>query len=92
VMYIQRCSLPGGGICYSLGSGGDARLPISAAAVATLYNAGEFDAPVAEDCLRYVWQQFRGQRGWSKGGGHDYYCHLYAAQAFYMAGDEYWDE
>ena len=28
---------------YSLGSGGGPRLPISAAAVATLYNAGQFD-------------------------------------------------
>ena len=24
--------------------------------------------------------------GWSKGGGHDFYTHLYASQAFYMAG------
>jgi len=92
VRYIERCSLPQGGIVYSLGSGGGPRLPISAAAVATLYNAGEYDAPVAENCLDYVWQQFKNNDNWSKGGGHDYYCHLYAAQAFYMAGDEYWDE
>jgi len=92
VRYIERCSTPEGGICYSLGSGGGARLAISAAAVATLYNAGEFDAPVAERCLEYVWQQFRGQQGWSKGGGHDFYTQLYASQAYYMAGDKYWDE
>src|SRR6185295_12733315 len=42
VRYLERCSTPEGGICYSLGSGGGARLPISAAAVATLYNAGEY--------------------------------------------------
>ena len=92
VRYIERCSTPEGGICYSLGSGGGARLAISAAAVATLYNAGEFDAPVAERCLDYVWNQFKGQKQWSKGGGHDYYTHLYASQAYYMAGDKYWDE
>ena len=92
VRYIERCSTPEGGICYSLGSGGGPRLAISAAAVATLYNAGEYDAPVAEHCLDYVWKQFRGQPGWSKGGGHDFYTHLYASQAYYMAGDEYWDE
>jgi hypothetical protein len=91
VNYLERCRTPEGGICYSLGSGGGARLPISAAAIATLYNAGEYDAPIAEDCLRYVWTQFQAQKNWSKGGGHDYYCHLYAAQAFYMAGDKYWD-
>lgn len=91
VRYIERCSTPEGGICYSLGSGGGARLPISAAAVATLYNAGEFDAPIAERCLDYVWKQFRAHTGFSKGGGHDYYMHLYASQGFYMAGDKYWD-
>jgi hypothetical protein len=92
VRYIDRCSTPEGGICYSLFSGGGPRLAISAAAVATLYNAGEFDAPVAERCLDYVWRQFKGQNGWSKGGGHDYYTHLYASQGYYMAGDKYWDE
>lgn len=92
VKYIERCEVPGGGICYSLGSGGGARLPISAAAVATLYNAGEYDAPVAERCLAYVWKQFKGQTGWSKGEGHDFYTHLYASQGYYMAGDKYWDE
>ena len=40
-------------------SGGGPRLAISAAAVATLYNAGEYDAPVAERCLEYVWQNFK---------------------------------
>ena len=24
--------------------------------------------------------------------GHDFYMNLYAAQAFYQAGDKYWDE
>jgi hypothetical protein len=92
VRYIERCSTPEGGICYSLGSGGGPRLPISAAAVATLYNAGEYDSPMADRCLEYVWGQFRGQKGWSKGGGHDFYTHLYASQAYYMAGDKYWDD
>ena len=33
--------------------------------------------------------QFRATEGWNKGGGHAFYSHLYAAQGFYMAGDEY---
>ena len=65
--------------------------PISAAAVATLYNAGQFDSPIATDCLKYVWDQFRASDEWNKGGGHAFYAHLYAAQGFYMAGDQYWD-
>ncbi|MCL6503283.1 MAG: terpene cyclase/mutase family protein [Pirellulales bacterium] len=92
VRYIERCQTPEGGICYSLGSGGGPRLAISAAAVATLYNAGEYDAPVAERCLDYVWKQFKANPGWSKGGWHDFYTHLYASQAYYTAGDKYWDE
>ncbi|WP_165250351.1 prenyltransferase/squalene oxidase repeat-containing protein [Paludisphaera soli] len=92
VRYLDKCRTPEGGIQYSLASGGGPRLPISAAAVATLYNAGRFDGPIATDCLKYVWDQFRNNEGWSKGGAHDYYAHLYASQGFYMAGDSYWDE
>lgn len=89
--YLEKCRTPEGGIMYSLGSGGGPKLPISAAAVATLYNAGQFDSPIATDCLKYVWGQFRAAEGWNKEGGHAFYAHLYAAQGFYMAGDEYWD-
>jgi hypothetical protein len=92
VRYLERCRTPEGGIVYSYGSGGDTRLAISAAAIATLYNAGEYDSRLADACLGYVWKQFKLQKGWSKGGGHDYYTHLYAAQGFYQAGDKYWDD
>jgi hypothetical protein len=91
VKYLERCRTPEGGIEYSLRSGGGPRLPISAAAVATLYNAGQFDSTIATDCLKYVWDQFRANEGFEKGGGHAFYTHLYAAQGFYMAGDQYWD-
>lgn len=92
VQYIQRCETREGGIRYSLRSGGAARLAISAAAVATLYNAGEYDAPIAERCLAFVWREFRDATDWDMGTGHNFYCHLYAAQAFYLAGDRYWNE
>ena len=91
VHYLERCRTPEGGIQYSLLSGGGPRLPISAAAVATLYNAGQFDSNIATDCLKYVWDKFRANEGWDKGDGHAFYAHLYAAQGFYMAGDQYWD-
>jgi hypothetical protein len=89
--YLEKCRTPEGGIQYSLRFGGGPRLAISAAAVATLYNAGQFDSPIATDCLKYVWGQFKAHEGWQKGGFHDFYTHLYASQGFYMAGDEYWD-
>ncbi len=92
VKYLERCRTTEGGIEYSLRSGSGPRLAISAAAVATLYNAGQFDSTIATDCLKYVWDQFRAHEGWDKGGGHNFYSHLYAAQGFYMAGDQYWDK
>ena len=92
VKYLEKCRTPEGGIQYSLGSGGGPRLAISAAAVATLYNAGQFEGAIATDCLKYVWDQFRANEGWNKGGGHAFYSHLYASQGFYMAGDQYWDK
>lgn len=91
VKYLERCKSAEGGIIYSYGSGGETRLAISAAAIATLYNAGEYDSRLAETCMGYVWKNFQNNKGFSKGGGHDYYTHLYAAQAFYQAGDKYWD-
>lgn len=90
IHYIEKCSTPEGGIMYSYRSGGGPRLSISAAAVATLYNAGEYDAPVAKRCLDYVWGQFQGNKDFRK-DGHAFYCQLYAAQAFYLSGDEFWD-
>jgi prenyltransferase beta subunit len=93
VKYLERCKTPEGGIQYSLGSGGGPRIAISAAAIATLYNAGDYDSKLADACLNYVKKQFDQQKNnWSKGGGHDFYTHLYASQAFYQAGDKYWDE
>ena len=92
VRYIDKCQTSEGGIAYSLSSfGSEPQIAISCAAVATLYNAGEYDSPVANRCLDYVWKHFHGQ-GWVSVGGHDYYAHLYAAQAFYMSGDKYWSD
>jgi Prenyltransferase and squalene oxidase repeat len=90
--YLEKCRTPEGGIRYSLRSGNRPMLPISAAAVATLYNAGQFDSTIATDCLKFVWEQFQAHEGFSKGGSHDFYTHLYASQGFYMAGDQYWDK
>ncbi len=92
VHYLEQCKGPEGGICYSLSSLGGSHLPISAAAIATLYNAGQYDSRLADSCLEYVSKQFDIQKGSFGKGGHDFYTHLYAAQAFYQAGDKYWDK
>jgi hypothetical protein len=93
VKYLEACKTPEGGITYSLGSGPPPRPAISAAAVCCLYNAGEYDSRLAEECLKYVWDHFKQHDGqFDKGTGHEFYSHLYASQAFYQAGDKYWDK
>jgi prenyltransferase beta subunit len=93
IKYLEKCKTPEGGIEYSLASGGGPRLAISAAAIATLYNAGQYDSKLADDCLNYVVKQFEPLKNqFSKGTGHEFYTHLYASQAFYQAGDKYWDD
>lgn len=92
IRYLERCRTPEGGIVYSLGSGGGARPAISAGALAGMYNAGEYNSDMAEKCLEYVAKQFMPQNGNFNNSGHDYYAHFYAAQAFYQAGDEYFDK
>ena len=89
VRYLERCETPEGGICYSLRSGGGTRPAITAAAICCLYTSGEYDSPLAESCLEYTAKHFNS--GGVSGFSHDFYANLYAAQAFYQAGDEYWD-
>jgi prenyltransferase beta subunit len=91
VRYLEICKTAEGGIRYSYYSGGDTRLPITAAAVDCLYSAGEYDSQLAESCLKYVYRQFKAS-GSEFQSGHYFYLHLYASQAFYQAGDEYWDD
>lgn len=90
VRYLELCQTPEGGIRYSYNSGGDTRLPISAAAITCLYSAGEYESPLAEECMEYVYGQFKKQKSGFR-SGHSFYLNLYAAQAFYQAGDEYWN-
>ncbi|MFH1302276.1 MAG: prenyltransferase/squalene oxidase repeat-containing protein [Planctomycetota bacterium] len=90
IKYLELCQTPEGGIRYSYHSGNDTRLPISAAAITCLYSAGEYESPLAEECMKYVYEQFKRQKAGFQ-SGHSFYLNLYASQAFYQAGDEYWN-
>lgn len=90
IKYLEMCRTPEGGIRYAFYSGSDTRLPITAAAICCLYSAGEYDSPLADSCLKYVNGEFKANRNEFQ-SGHYFYLHLYASQAFYQAGDEYWD-
>ena len=67
---------------------------ISAAALVCFYSAGKYESEMADACLEYVFREYcqdGNDRSFNKQGGFTYYGHYYAAQAFYQAGDTYWD-
>ncbi len=88
VGYIRKSANSDGGISYSM-HGGGSRPPITAAAVAVLYNAGKYDDPVAKKALKYAVRHLPVN---GSGNGHHYYAQLYLAQALYQTGDARWDK
>lgn len=89
VKYLEKSANPDGGIRYRAQDGGGSRPPITAAAVACLYNAGEYDSKLGEKALRFCDKNISVT---SSGGGHHYYTHLYLSQAYYQAGGKRWDD
>ena len=94
--YIHDCMTPEGGIKYSFNSGGDgSRPPITAAAVAAMYNAGEYgESDDVKKMLTYVHNNiWPGKNG--VGGqitdqfGHWHYTHYYFAQVAYRDEKEW---
>jgi len=90
VRYIEKSANPDGGIRYMLSAGGESRPPITAAAVATLYNAGGYDSPLALKCLAYCDRTISVSTGGNLSWGHFFYSHLYLAQAKYQRGGREW--
>ena len=89
VRYIELSANPDGGIRYSIGAG-SSRPPLTAAAVATLYNAGDYDSPLALKCLRYCDRTISVHSDINRSWGHYFYTHLYLAQAKYQRGNKEW--
>jgi hypothetical protein len=92
--YIQKSANPDGGIRYQASNPGESRPAITAAAVATMYNAGEYEHPVARGALKFIKARMRDSRGSMEMvfQGHDFYSTLYLAQALYLTGDEDWND
>jgi hypothetical protein len=91
VRYIEKSSNPDGGVRYMMSQGGEGRPPITAAAVATLYNAGNYDSPLALKCLSFCDRTISVNSGGNMTWGHYYYSHLYYAQAKYQRGGREWE-
>lgn len=90
--YLEKSARPDGGIAYRASDSGQSRPPITAAAVACWYNAGQYENPLAVKALEYVKQTIgRSPVGGGRVWGHRYYAHLYMAQVMWLSGTENWE-
>jgi len=88
--YLEQSQNSDGGIRYALNQRqGASRPAITAAAVCCWFNAGEYDHPRAKRALAFCKPSIKPDRTL---GGHDFYAHLYLAQALYVSDDAYWKE
>ncbi|MBW3539875.1 MAG: terpene cyclase/mutase family protein [Planctomycetes bacterium] len=90
VVYIQKCTTSEGGVQYSLKSGGGSRPPITAAAVACLFNSGQYESEYAKRLLAYCDKHVWPSQAAELYGGHWHYTHYYFAQVMYRRGEEQW--
>jgi hypothetical protein len=88
IAYIHKCTMPDGGVQYS-SKGGGGRPAISAAAIACLFNAGEYDDTHVPRMLDYA-QKHLGNIS-NNGFGHWHYAHFYYAQVMYREGGKKWE-
>jgi hypothetical protein len=89
--YIYQCKNPDGGISYSSRNRGSSRPAITAAALAALYNAGDYDSEHVPEMLKYSRQNLHNINSGIQSFGHWHYTYLYYAQVVYRQGAEEWD-
>ena len=89
VEYIRKCTTPEGGVQYSI-KGGGARPPITAAAVACLFNSGEYDSDYVKKLLTYCKSNLSPSGEDARSFGHWHYAHYYYAQVMYRIGGDEW--
>jgi hypothetical protein len=87
IAYIHRCTLPDGGVQYN-SHGGGGRPAITAAAIACLFSAGEYDSDYVRRLFAYCQRHLDHLS--DRGLGHWHYAHYYYAQALYRRGGEEW--
>src|SRR5437764_9511875 len=87
VAYIRKCTLPDGGVQYS-SKGGGGRPAISAAAIACLFNAGDYDDKFVPKMLSYAEKNLANISNQSF--GHWHYAHYYYSQVMYREAGKKW--
>ena len=89
IAYIQNCTGPDGGVRYSSKTSGGGRPAITAAAVACLFNAGEYDSKYVPRLLAFCKKNLSNI---SSNFGHWHYTQYYYAQVLYREGGKDWKE
>ena len=87
IKYIYKCQNRDGGISYSSSSLGSSRPAITAAALAALYNAGDYDSKQVPKMWEYCKKHLHNSDGRS---GHWHYTYLYYTQVVYRQGPDVW--
>jgi hypothetical protein len=88
--YIYLCKNDDGGISYSSKNRGSSRPAITAAALATLYNAGDYDSKHVPAMLEYAKKNLHGITDAAGSFGHWHYTYMYYSQVVYRQGEQEW--
>ena len=88
--YIYGCKNPDGGISYSSRNRGSSRPAITAAALATLYNAGDYESKHIPDMLEFCKKNLKDLSEGPNAFGHWHYTYLYYSQVMYRQGEKEW--
>ncbi len=91
IAYIYSCQMSDGGICYSSNSRGSSRPAITAAAIATLFNAGEYEGERVKKLIDYCKTNLFNLAG-ANSYGHWHYTYYYYTQAVYRLGGKDWED
>jgi len=91
IEYIKDCSLDEGkgGVQYN-SKGGGGRPAITAAAIACLFNAGDYDSHYVPNILGYCKKSLGNIS--SQSFGHWHYAHYYYAQVMFREGGKTWEK
>lgn len=89
--YIYKCKNADGGISYSSRNHGTSRPAITAAAIACLYNAGDYDSKYVPEMLAYCKKTLVGLSEGGQSFGHWHYTYLYYSQVMYRQAKQEWE-
>ncbi len=88
--YIYECKNADGGISYSSRNRGTSRPAITAAALASLYNAGDYDSKHVPEMMEYCKKELYNIDS-MRSFGHWHYTYLYYSQVVYREGGKTWE-